>query len=534
MGELYVTASRRYRNGSRKRFDETGKLRVMRLRAQPAQLLTLVCMLGGMAPPPALVPDPAARALDAVSADDLHRIVETLASDEFRGRGVGDAGNRKAEAFICAELTEDALSLAGTDGSCYQPVDVYRPALGWRAHLTVTDEQGVVLADLAAGRAFYPLPETGDRTVTARLVPAGADARDNIVFADAAAPTDGAVPPILARRPGGILLVTRVLSDLRVVWPEQPSVRDASYRLMSALAAQPVPVAAISETAAEPIRRALDEGRTLTATLTPDLVATPLRIHNVLGLVEGRESRHRGEVVVVGAHLDHDGVDEAGRIYHGADDNASGTAAVLAAAAAFARAAASGERPARTVLFALWNGEEKGELGAEAFLGAIPAGRRVVANLNLDMVGRHEEVPDPQDWRFSGFPKVDPQSSANTLHVLGYSYSPSLADDLRAANEPIGLTLKEDYDEGAQNLLERSDQWPFLRRGIPALFLTTGLHPDYHTPQDEAARIDFGKLERVARLAARAAWIVAEGKPPRMKATDGHGLTRIGALSADR
>ena len=100
--------------------------------------------------------------------------------------------------------------------------------------------------------------------------------------------------------------------------------------------------------------------------------------------------------------------------------------------------------------------------------------------------------------------------------MLGYSYAPGLAADIRRANAVVGLSLKEDYDVGAQGLLHRSDQWPFLRRGIPAVFLTTGLHPDYHTPSDEPARIDFGKLERVARLAARAAWIVADGKAPHM------------------
>jgi Zn-dependent M28 family amino/carboxypeptidase len=222
-------------------------------------------------------------------------------------------------------------------------------------------------------------------------------------------------------------------------------------------------------------------------------------------------------MIVVGAHLDHDGTDAEGRIYNGADDNASGTAAVIAAAAAMARAAAGGERPARSVLFALWNGEEKGSLGAFAFVAAPQPARRVVANLNLDMVGRNEDVPDPADWRFAGMPKVAASASVNTLHVLGYSYSPDLVAELREANEAIGLVLKEDYDYGIHNLVQRSDHWPFLSHGIPALFLTTGLHPDYHTPDDDAARIDFGKLTRVARLAARAAWIIADGAEPALK-----------------
>jgi hypothetical protein len=397
-------------------------------------------------------------------------------------------------------------------------VDVYRPSLGPAAHLTITDDRGETLLDLAAGRDFYPVPESGARRAEAPLAAAGANVRDAIAFIDgdddvARQLTDTA----LAQNARGVISVARYLPDVTSVWPETPSVRAASYRLVSALDERPAPVATISDQAAAPVRRALAEGRRLRAVLTPGLVIAPIRIHNVLVLVQGRDGRRRGETVVVGAHLDHDGVDEDGRIYNGADDNASGTAAVMAAAAALARAARDGEPPARPVLFALWNGEEKGSLGAEAFLGGA-RGRQVIANLNLDMVGRHEEVPDPNDWRFNGFPRIDADSSANTLHVLGYSYTPGLAAEVRDANAAVGLTLKEDYDVGAQGLLQRSDQWPFLRRGIPAVFLTTGLHPDYHTPDDDVERIDFGKLERVARLAARAAWIVAENKPPRMKA----------------
>jgi hypothetical protein len=487
----------------------------MRLRWRPALLLVFPCalaMTSTAAPPHAS----GAAAVDNVSAAALRDYVQTLASPEFRGRGVGDAGNGKAETFICATLTASGVTPAAADRSCYQPVDVYRPSLGAQAHLTIAADGGTPVVDLAAGTDFYPLADTGDLSVTATALLAGGDVRDAIAIVetdgDPAAPATAA----LGRGARGVLVVASYLANLHDVWPEQPSIRAATYRLVSALRGQPTPLATVSRTAAEPLLAALRSGRRVTVTLVPGLVVEPLRIHNVLGIVEGRDGRHRDEVVVVGAHLDHDGIDEDGQIYPGADDNASGTAAVMAAAAAFAQAAAHGERPARAVLFALWNAEEKGELGAEAFVEAPPPSRRVVANINLDMVGRREEVPDPEDWRFSGFPKIDAASSANTLHVLGYSYTPELAADIRRANAVVGLALKEDYDVGAQGLLHRSDQWPFLRRGIPAVFLTTGLHPDYHTPSDEPARIDFGKLERVARLAARAAWIVADGKAPRM------------------
>jgi Peptidase family M28 len=486
-----------------------------------ASLVILVC--GGLATAPSAsprLPDSVVRAVGTVTAAELRIYVERLASDEFRGRGVGDAGNRAAEEFVCTTLVHAGLTPAGSDGSCYQSVDLYRPELGEHARLTITDDRGDTLLDAAAGPEFYPLPTTGKLPATAPLT--SGDPRDAIARVDADGDSERGVDAALAGGAQGVLMVARYLSDVHDVWPDTPSIRSATYRLLSDLRRQPRPLAVISQPAAEPVRRALHEGRRLSASLTPDLIATPVRIHNVLGLVEGRDGRHRDEIVVVGAHLDHDGIGDDGRIYRGADDNASGTAAVMAAAAAFAPAAAGGERPARAVLFALWNGEEKGSLGAEAFLDAPQPARRVVANLNLDMVGRHEEVPDPADWRFSGFPKVDAGSSGNTLHVLGYSYAPGLAAEVRDANAAVGLTLKEDYDVGAQGLLQRSDQWPFLRRGIPALFLTTGLHPDYHTPDDEPARIDFGKLERVARLAARAAWIVADGKPPRMTASHRH------------
>lgn len=79
------------------------------------------------------------------------------------------------------------------------------------------------------------------------------------------------------------------------------------------------------------------------------------------------------------------------------------------------------------------------------------------------------------------------------------------------------VLVKEDYDQEAQHLVRRSDNWPFLEHGVPAIFLTTGLHPDYHTPADDTDRIDFGKLERITELAGRATWLAADGSAPRLK-----------------
>jgi peptidase M28-like protein len=517
-------------------------------RATAVTALWLCCSL----PAPAVgrVPETAARAIDHVSAADLRGYVSTLASDALNGRGVGDPGNRAAEEFICDTFHQRGVQSAAADGSCFQAVDVYRPDLDSSAHLRVVDESGRALADFATGASFYPLPETGAANVTAPLVfggygvtvkSAAYDDYTHVRAPGAIVLVLEGVPEKLARSSRlseedrmdlasparklhdaeahgarGVVIVNSYLADFRAIWPEHPSEHESDYRLISDLRAHPAPLAAIAEPAAEPLRAALAAHRLLTATITPGLAVDPITIHNVLGLVEGRDPAHKGEMIVVGAHLDHEGTDAEGRIYHGADDNASGTAAVLAAATAFATAAQHGERPARTVLFALWNAEEKGSLGAEAFVESPQPARRIVANLNLDMIGRDEDIPDPNDWRFHGFAKTDPSTTTNTLHVLGYSYSPDLALSVQEANTAVGLTLLEDYDQGAQNLVQRSDDWPFLAHGIPALFLTTGLHPDYHTPQDVTERIDFAKLERVTRLAARTAWIVADGPAPKL------------------
>lgn len=489
------------------------------------------------------LPLTAERAIAAVTVDELRSHVQVLASDDLAGRGIGQAGNARAEAYV-----EGAIRRSGAtpvvDGRYLQPVAIFQPALRSNSASKLTVEQGATsLLDVRVGEHFYPLPESGAGTAKGRLVFAGhgisaprqghddfarRDVRGAVVIV-----LDGAPPRLshdagefssLARKTreaasrgaAALVVLTAHPTHVRAVWPDEVADPRTPYRLFSQTQQAGFPVVTVSDAAATSVRRAVEAGAELTATVTSDVVATPVVINNVLGLVEGNDSS-RGEMIVVGAHLDHDGVDAEGQIFNGADDNASGTAAVLAIAGAFARASADGERPQRAVLFALWNGEEKGSLGAEAYLQAPAPSRRIVASINLDMIGRAEHVPDPDDARFRGFAKTAPHQTANVVHLLGYTYSADLARVFVDANEETGLQIQQRYDVGAQDLLRRSDHWPFLRRGIPAVFLTTGLHPDYHTPDDDVERIDFGKLHRIARLAAKAAWLVADGPAPRMR-----------------
>ena len=501
---------------------------------------------GAVPPVRARLPVPIEDAIQNVTAAELRAHVTVLASDQLAGRGVGHAGNREAERYIAGALRDAKVVAAAPNYT--QAVEVYEPRLGPDGRLTITGSDRP-FAELAVGSDFLPLPLSGDRIAAGPLVFVGhgisapqlqhddyaaIDARGAIVLAldDAPEPLrrssrlsndDRAEIAALDRKADdarahgavGLIVIRSSLGDSQYVWPDHPSVRAGTYRLYALMREKPLAVAAISERAAASVRRALERRQSLRATLDPGVLATPIIMDNILAIVEGRSAS--ADMVVVGAHMDHDGIDDMGRIYNGADDNASGTAAVLAMATAFARAAAAGARPARAIVFALWNGEEKGSLGAEYYAGHPVPARRIAANVNLDMIGRAENIPDADDPRFRGFQKSAASQNTNVVHLLGYTYSPDLARLAVRANETIHLTIKQDYDHDSQNLVRRSDNWPFLRRGVPAVFLTTGLHPDYHTPDDDTARIDFAKLERITELASRIAWMAADGEAPRFQ-----------------
>src|SRR4051812_44479589 len=518
----------------------------MLTRIVAATLFSLLAVSGG-SPLAARLPAAIDDAITNVTAAELRAYVEVLASDQLAGRGLNHDGNREAERYLTNALRSANVPAAAP--GYLQPVQVYEPRLGQDCRLTISGSNGPV-AELVLGADLLPLTQSSDLTATGPLVLAGygisapklqhddyagVNARGAVVLAIEDAPKSVRESSALtnderselasvdrkvddARKHGavGLIVIRSSVGDAQYQWPAHPSVRSAEYRLYAAMREHPVAVAAISERAIRSARQMLERKQELRATLQPGVLASPVVMDNILAIVEGRQPS--GEMIVVGAHLDHDGIDEAGRIYNGADDNASGTAAVLAMASAFSRAAALGSRPARAVVFALWNGEEKGSLGAEYYVSHPQPARRVVANINLDMVGRDEDIPDPDDPRYRGFAKTRAADNTNVVHLLGYTYAPDLAHEAEIANETIHLTVKQDYDRDSQSLVRRSDDWPFLQHGIPAVFLTTGLHPDYHTPSDDTARIDFAKLERITELASRLVWLAATGDAPRFHA----------------
>jgi Zn-dependent M28 family amino/carboxypeptidase len=246
--------------------------------------------------------------------------------------------------------------------------------------------------------------------------------------------------------------------------------------------------------------------------LTTNVVRHVTPARNVLAMIEGSDPVLRNEVVIIAAHHDHNGAD-GDQIFNGADDDGSGIVGMLAAAAAYAEAARNGRLPRRTVLFAAWDAEERGLLGAwyHTERPRFPLDR-TAAVLNLDMIGRNEEVPPDGGGRFNGLEVQTAASNANAINILGYSRTPSLSAAVEAANAAYGLELKLRYDNNTSNLLRRSDHWPFLQNGVPAVWFHNGLHPDYHTVDDDADRIEYAKMERIVRLVHQTSWDLANAE----------------------
>ena len=206
----------------------------------------------------------------------------------------------------------------------------------------------------------------------------------------------------------------------------------------------------------------------------------PFDAPNVIGWLEGSDPGLRGQYVVFSAHMDHLGIGtpvSGDSIYNGADDNASGTAAVLELAQAFAGLEPP---PRRSLVFIAFSGEEVGLVGSRWYTDhpTIPLAD-IAANINLDMIGRN--------WTDA------------IVTSTSSSYLLQAAQEVASAQADLGLQVIEDpWPE--QNLIRRSDQYAFVRYGIPGALFTSGLHGDYHQPSDEAETIDFEKTARVTRL----------------------------------
>jgi hypothetical protein len=510
--------------------------------SQPAALLLLVLVAACAGPG---LPGAAQSPFDP---ERIRSDVAWLADDAREGRGPGTRGLADAAGFVADAFARAGLEPAGDAGAAGSgPASDESRARAYLQPFAVPVAISIAEAGLevegvplARGRDFEALLGSADGGAESELVFAGYGISDPDSGWDEYAGIDaaGRVVLVLDDRPRhdeGPLAGAAGARFLRRAYKVANARKHGAAAVLLAPAApgEGLPGAAgnrdanpsrqpselltlaVSRAAAERLvaagggadlaerQRRIDEARAphsaplagLHARVSVRIERTPGEIANVLGILRGTDPALAHETVVVGAHLDHLGrgefgtlaPDAQGQIHNGADDNASGIGGLLAVA----RALVSGPPLRRSVLFAAFSGEEMGLLGSAHYVEhpARPLAD-TVAMLNLDMVGRLSE---------------------GRLTVFGAETSPGFEPLVREAGRE--LPLVPEFAEGA---FAPSDQTSFHARGIPVLHFFSGTHPQYHTPEDDAALVSADGIALVARLVAGTAAELANaaGRPP--------------------
>lgn len=278
--------------------------------------------------------------------------------------------------------------------------------------------------------------------------------------------------------------------------------REAAGPILSATSAVALPA---------PFVMSADKKVTLSMANTTESLMT----QNVVAIWEGSDPVLKSEYVALGAHYDHvgSGCPPIGndRICNGADDDGSGTTALLAMAEALSKATV---RPKRSILFVWHCGEEKGLWGSRYFteFPTVPLDH-VVAQLNIDMIGRSKKEGDTN-------PRNAELTGPNTIYLIGSTMmSTELAELVNAVNNSyLKLTFDTRYDapNDPNRFFYRSDHYNYARKGIPIVFFFNGVHEDYHRAGDTADKIDYEKMQKVARTIYMTLWEIAN-RPTRLK-----------------
>jgi peptidase M28-like protein len=417
------------------------------------------------APTPA-VPAPGAPTATTISEEAIRAHLEFLASDALNGRGSGTRDEWLAAMYVASQFRLWGLEPMGDAGGYVQTIE-----LG-SAQATAPPVLAAGSLKLSHGREMLVTTLSG-ANVSGRLWK----------YQAGATPPDGAVVLLGAGErpnvPGAVCLLVPETADQRAQWTARGSTMPAiGSRPVKLMAGPPTRASVIAlDASSHAAIKALPDGTSVS--LTADVkTASASTTWNAVGRLTGSDASLATDVIVLSAHLDHVGarppVPGTDTIYNGADDDASGTVAVMMLAEALAK----GPRPKRTIVFALFGSEERGGFGAGYFvdLPVVPLGQ-IIADLQFEMLGR-----------------PDPMVPARTLWLTGYPLS-----NLGAELAKQGARLVAD-PHLSENFFMRSDNIRFARRGVVAHTVSSyGLHKEYHQPSDEVRLIDFAHMTEAIR-----------------------------------
>jgi hypothetical protein len=430
-------------------------------------------------------------ALETIEEHEVAATVGFLASDEMAGRNTPSPELNIASAYVAARFRGAGLEGLGPDGSFYLTRELRQYAVPLGQATMYSGDQSVPLL----GALFAPA-SASDMTARTTTSSEAGEANAAIVIVD-----DLPLPPQAADNPGMLL----------AAWSRrlQPLVKSGAAGVMIRAAEDSVLPAALETLQSKPVTLPLSMVLDVPVVVLPAgspvpaevTLKTPARrdvltpVHNVVGIVRGRDPELSKQCLLISAHLDHIGIasrsGSGDTINNGADDNATGVTGVLMLADAFA---ALDPAPQRSVMFVTFWGEEKGLLGSQEFAANSPWPLSdIVANLNLEMLGRPESGAENKGW------------------CTGWTHS-DFGELLAAGAQRANVTIFR-HDRFDEMLYSRSDNFSFVQKGVIAHSVSAGsLHDDYHQPGDEVSKLNLPHMTAVIRGLFAGSLPIAEGQ----------------------
>lgn len=439
-------------------------------------------------------PDDLAAGYNSITQEQAKEWLSVIAGPGFEGRGTGQPGYTKAAHWVAGKLAEFGLEPIGDNGTYFQMLPMER-------RVPLVDQCFIAGSDFKiTGEEFGLERYTDAQETTGEVVflklsgekPRLAEElelRDKIVLYTTDQAAAQAAPRQIARK--------RPAAALRVITETPRSIsqliRGAGRRRSTSVSGT------ISRKSALKIAQAMggteewvtpNAGESVEAHPTGETLSVRMRfrvekaaVPNVVAWLEGSDPDLKHEYVVLGSHLDHLGI-RGGQVYPGADDNGSGSTAVLSIAKAFA---VNKTRPKRSVMFIWFAAEEIGLVGSKHYCdNPTKPIQDMTCMFNIDMVGRNEETDQETSAENEG-----------SIHIVGSQKGQTeIHSIVLAANKHVGFRFELDQED----VWNRSDQINFYKKGVPVAFLFGGFHPDYHQPSDKIGEINFKKIVSSARL----------------------------------
>ncbi len=496
--------------------------------------------------------------LETINKNDLKAHMTFFASDEMKGRNTGTAENEIAALYLRTNIMMLGLKPIPETGDYFQSVPVESSEiLAGETYIKIKDAGGSVV--YTTDSIVYLMAPSHTLESSANFVFAGygftdstmtyndfenVDLKDKIVLLMTGSPelSDPAdlnsLFNIETEKPKLIWAFSQGVKAILYVYDPRSQLPDAyvsglaelgastigsrSMSLQKSEESSTVQVAFITRNTADQLLK--KSGNTLksmqekiikdkkpvsfesgdiTVTFKTNIGKSTISANNVIGIVEGSDPVLKKECIIYTAHFDHVGINREGEAFNGADDNASGSMALLEVAQAYMNLR---KKPLRTVVFAWVNGEEKGLLGSQYYTSnPVYPMDHTILDINLDMVGRSKTPADT--GKFMGMDVS--LSEPGEIHMFTDQTGGELMNIVSAKSRQTGMKI---INKGRDHEAGTSDYASFMAKGVPAIFFNSGIYSDLHSTRDDIGKIDFDKMERVSKMVFLIGYDIANQK----------------------